>query len=125
MEGDCIQDFMYHAVLANRSLPKKNDLFTPLRCILEKFHVSKSDRQLQSTLWRLWEPILWRNLKVANPMVRRNATELFFNAFPVEDAEATTDVRGEQTDKQYQVREGISNIILQRKKPKLFVDRYS
>ena len=36
-------------------------------------------------LLRLYEPILWRSLKVANPHVRRNAAPLFVEAFPLQD----------------------------------------
>ena len=37
-------------------------------------------------LLKLWEPILWRALKCANPHVRKNAATLFVEAFPLQDA---------------------------------------
>jgi condensin-2 complex subunit G2 len=36
-------------------------------------------------LFRLYEPILWRSLKVANPMVRRNSAMILVDAFPLQD----------------------------------------
>ena len=39
-------------------------------------------------LLRLWEPILWRALKVANPLVRAQATNMLADAFPLTDAAA-------------------------------------
>jgi condensin-2 complex subunit G2 len=39
-------------------------------------------------LVKLYEPILWRNLNVANPVVRRNAASLLMEAFPLQDPDA-------------------------------------
>ena len=36
-------------------------------------------------LLKLYEPILWRSLAVANAHVRRNAATLFVEAFPLQD----------------------------------------
>ena len=36
-------------------------------------------------LMRLYEPILWRSLKVANPNVRRNAALMFIDVFPMQN----------------------------------------
>jgi condensin-2 complex subunit G2 len=35
-------------------------------------------------LVRLYEPILWRALRAANPIVRRNAVGALANAFPLQ-----------------------------------------
>ncbi len=40
-------------------------------------------------LLRLYEPILWRSLHVANAQVRRNAAALLVEAFPLQNPEAS------------------------------------
>ena len=99
IEESCLQDLMYHGVLANRGV--KGDIFLPIYKILEKFHSAKNDRQCQTMLCRLWTPIIWRNLKVANSMVRANATELFFSAFPVEDLDSDLEERDAEMERQF------------------------
>ncbi len=106
VEESCLQDLMYHGALANRSL--KSDIFPPILTILEKFHAAKNDRQCQATMCHLWAPILWRNLKVANPMVRANAAELFFSAFPVEDPEGDLlEAREAEMERQFRLMEAL------------------
>ncbi len=100
IETGAIQHFMYHAVLANRSLPKSKDLFGALFRILERFHQARNDRQCQKTICKLWEAILWRHLNVANPMVRGNAVELLCSAFPVEDPDGPVAEREEALQNQ-------------------------
>ena len=63
---DCIQDLMQRAILANPDLPKNQRIFSPIRNILKVLHRAKNDRQAQAMLSRLYQPILWRHLKVAN-----------------------------------------------------------
>ena len=43
---------------------------------------------MDDMLLRLWEPILWRALKVANPIVRAQATNMLADAFPLTDVNA-------------------------------------
>ncbi len=47
IEEVCIQDMMYHGVLANRTLPKSRQIFEPLFHILEKFHQERNCRDTQ------------------------------------------------------------------------------
>jgi hypothetical protein len=51
---------------------------------------------LKALLERLWQPILWRNLKVANSHVRCNATRFFLSAFPIENPNEELEIRGEK-----------------------------
>ena len=53
--------------------------------MLDYTHQQKRQRGVDQMLLRLYEPILWRSLKVANPHVRRNAATLFVEAFPLQD----------------------------------------
>ena len=92
---------MYHGVMADRSQAK--NVFPAVYGILDRFHRAKNDRQCQAMLCKLWRPILWRNMKVANPKVRVNSTELFFGAFPVEDPDEEVEVRDAMQARQFQI----------------------
>ena len=48
-------------------------------------HDQKRQRGVDALLVHLWEPILWRSLRVANPNVRKNAAMIFVEAFPLQD----------------------------------------
>ena len=91
-----IQDFMYHCVLAN----KKAKLFEPLLALLGPFHKAKNAKRIQATVARLWEPLLWRHLKVANSDVRINAVQILTEAFPVENPEAELQIKAERQEVQ-------------------------
>ena len=80
IEEGCLQDLMYHAVHASSTM-----MATALRQVLAYTHEQKRQRGVDQMLLRLYEPILWRSLKVANPHVRRNAATLFIEAFPLQD----------------------------------------
>ena len=71
---------MFHAVHAASA-----NMATALRQVLAYTHAQKRQRGVDSMLLRLYEPILWRALKVANPHVRRNAATLLIEAFPLQD----------------------------------------
>ena len=59
IEEDCIQNFMYHCVLAN----KKSKIFEPLLGILVPFHSSKNNKRVQKMLQRWDECRSWMNYK--------------------------------------------------------------
>ncbi len=58
------------------------------RRALDGFHANKKERGVDETLVRLYEPILWRALRVANPTVRANAAALLADAFPLQNPDA-------------------------------------
>jgi condensin-2 complex subunit G2 len=63
-----------------------------LRILLETgIHSQKRQPGVDAMLMRLYEPILWRNLGVANVAVRKNALLLLFSAFPLRDPDAAID----------------------------------
>nr|XP_040570312.1 condensin-2 complex subunit G2-like isoform X2 [Lepeophtheirus salmonis] len=84
-QQNCIQDLMYHGVLANRNLPKDYEIFPQILRLLDPLHQDKNNKNIQAMLYNLWEPILWRNLKAPNHNVRCNAAEFLFSAFPCEN----------------------------------------
>ena len=82
IERHCIQDLMDRAVHARRD-GGKGSMATTTRALLDAFHDKKSERGVDETLTRLYQPILWRALKAANPLVRANACSLLASAFPL------------------------------------------
>jgi condensin-2 complex subunit G2 len=58
---------------------------TALRQVLSYTHGQKRQRGVDGALLRLYEPILWRALSVANADVRRNAATMLIEAFPLQD----------------------------------------
>ena len=53
------------------------------RVALSSLHEGRSGRGVESMLGSLWEPLLFRSTKVANPTVRANATAMLQDAFPL------------------------------------------
>ena len=103
IEELCIQDLMQCAVLANPKLPKNIKIFPPIKNILKVLHRIKNDRQAQAMLAKLYEPIIWRHLKVANSHVRANSAQLFFDAFPIEDPNLRVEERSMKQENQVQI----------------------
>ena len=103
IEECCIQELMQSAICANPTLQKNQRIFSPIRNILKVFHARKNDRQAQAMISKLYEPILWRHLKVANSAVRANASQLFYDAFPVEDPNIQVEERSIQQGAQIQM----------------------
>ena len=58
---------------------------TALQQTLSYIHNQKRQRGVDGALLRLYEPILWRSLAVANANVRRNAATILVEAFPLQD----------------------------------------
>jgi hypothetical protein len=83
IEEGCLQDLMQRAVHA--ATPQ---LFSAVKRILAVFHEAKRQRGVDEMLLRLYEPILWRSLKVANPAVRCHAGTLLVAAFPLQNPDA-------------------------------------
>ena len=83
IEEGCLQDLMQRAVHA--ATPQ---LFSAVKRVLAVFHEAKRQRGVDEMLLRLYEPILWRILKVANPAVRCHAGTLLVAAFPLQNPDA-------------------------------------
>lgn len=64
--------------------------FRGLRFVLGAFHENKRIKGVDSMLLRVYGPILWRSLRCANALVRAQGTMLFFDAFPLQDSDAST-----------------------------------
>lgn len=56
-----------------------------LKTVLSSFHANKRVTGVDLLLNRIYGPVLYRNLLVANPIVRRNAVTIMADAFPIHD----------------------------------------
>ncbi|XP_065184272.1 condensin-2 complex subunit G2-like [Sycon ciliatum] len=101
IENDCLQDLMHHAVHAQRSGP--NNMSAALLKLLGFLHQQKVFRGMDNMLLRLYDPILWRALKVANVCVRANAASLLIDAFPLQNSDSTREENDELLQKQINV----------------------
>lgn len=61
-EHSCIQELMNYGIHLENS-----KITAAIRQILNAFHTQKKTKGVDEMLLRLYEPILWRSLKVANP----------------------------------------------------------
>jgi hypothetical protein len=84
-ESDIIQDLMHSCIHSAhpRTCAALQSLMT------SAFHdpQAKKAPRVEEMLQRLYEPILWRALKSANPLVRRHALEVFIDVFPLVNPE--------------------------------------
>lgn len=75
-------------------------LGTNLRTVLSSFHKSKRDLTVDKLLHQLYAPILYKNLMVANPRVRRNAVTILAESFPIHDPRSLVQEIAEAIDNQ-------------------------
>ena len=90
LEMDCIQDLIYRGVVATRV---KGGVSSHVARVLSYFQRHESSQPTKNMLSRLYEPVLFRYLKVANENVRLNACELFMSNYPLEDMDASVGER--------------------------------
>ncbi|XP_033124191.1 condensin-2 complex subunit G2-like [Anneissia japonica] len=107
IEQHCIQDFMYHAVHASRAGVRS--MASNLRKILGCFHRQKVHQGVDKMLLKLYNPILWRSLKVANGTVRANSITLLIDAFPLQDPKETKEERDNLLQKQFDILSDLLN----------------
>lgn len=56
-----------------------------MRTVLSSFHKSKRLVGVDQLLHRIYSPVLYKNLMVAHPIVRRNAVSILAESFPIHD----------------------------------------
>ncbi|XP_071943321.1 condensin-2 complex subunit G2-like isoform X2 [Antedon mediterranea] len=101
IEQHCIQDLMHHAVHASREGTRS--MSSTLRKILGCFHKQKVHQGVDKMLLNLYNPILWRSLKVANGTVRANSIAILVDTFPLLDPEHTNEERDILLQKQFDI----------------------
>ncbi|KAH8739517.1 protein phosphatase regulator [Cryptosporidium ryanae] len=74
-----------------------------IRFLLHYFHDNRDQVEINSLLVRLYDPIIWRYLSVANWKVRLNSTALFAILFPLIDSSLGPREYKMELDRQYQI----------------------
>ncbi|KAL7068926.1 HEAT repeat family protein [Cryptosporidium serpentis] len=72
-----------------------------IRLLLSSFHENRYENDVNDLLVRLYDPILWRYLSVANWKVRLNSTALFAILFPLIDSSITSSGYQSDLNRQY------------------------
>ncbi|CAB3996367.1 Condensin-2 complex subunit G2, partial [Paramuricea clavata] len=101
IEMFCLQDLMFHAIHAQRT--GRNSMASRLKKLLGFFHQQKKHPGVDKVLLKLYEPIIWRACKVANPSVRANAAAILFDVFPLNDSTANVAQSDELLQRQFDV----------------------
>lgn len=81
-EHEIVQDLMQRAIYSAHT---KTSIVI-MKVLEFSFHNIKikiKEKKIEEMLQRLYEPILWRSLKMENNIVKRNAAEVFLNVFPL------------------------------------------
>ncbi|URE37109.1 Condensin II non structural maintenance of chromosomes subunit [Musa troglodytarum] len=76
-------------------------LAASVRRVLGGFIEQRMTVGVEKLLLRLVEPVLFRSLQVANSNVRQNALHLLLDVFPLEDPDATNEVKDSLLNKQF------------------------
>ncbi|KAL7687412.1 putative condensin-2 complex subunit G2 [Plasmopara halstedii] len=102
IEEECIQRYVCDAVHAS-SL----SLFNAVRTVLQIFFENKRHIGVDEMLYRICSPILWRGVKAPNDSVRRQATILLFDNFPLRDPSFNNELMDLTLQKQFDTFEEI------------------
>ncbi|XP_031261940.1 uncharacterized protein LOC116120144 [Pistacia vera] len=76
-----------------------------IRRVLGGFISQRTTHGVEKMLFKLAEPVIFRSLQVANSNVRQNALHLLLDLFPLEDPDATKEVKDTLLDKQFYILE--------------------
>lgn len=85
---DNLQDMAHHAIHA-----RERKYFKSLRIVLNVFHENKNNKSVDSLLLKVYGPIMWRSLRCAHPLVRMQAAIIFFDCFPLQSSDHTSNIR--------------------------------
>ena len=86
IETVLLKDIIDCAILAVSPTINKN-----CRLFMEPFHSRRRRKELSSTLVHLYEPVIFRYLHAANPIVRLNSLMIFASAFPLQSPQFSAD----------------------------------
>lgn len=94
---------MQSTIHANHSGSKPSlSPFGRLREIVGEWHTKKKTKGVDEMLCRLYEPIIWRSLNVANASVRRNALVVLADIFPIQNPDADSEENNMLLRRQYE-----------------------
>ena len=72
------------------------------RAFMDAFHARRRKNGMAAEMSHLYQPIIFRYLHAANPVVRENALVMFVNAFPLESPQFSPEKKVELRDQQIQ-----------------------
>jgi condensin-2 complex subunit G2 len=78
IEHEALQDLMHASIHVAAPATLKSIL-----SVLETLFQDKKNAQTAELLYRLYNPIIWRSLGFANPMIRKNAIVILEKVFPL------------------------------------------
>ncbi|ETL28018.1 hypothetical protein L916_18530 [Phytophthora nicotianae] len=96
IEEECIQRYVRDAVHSGST-----SLFNAVRTVLQIFFENKRHPGVDEMLYRICSPILWRGVKAPNDSVRRQATILLFDNFPLRDPAFSNEMMDLTLQKQF------------------------
>lgn len=96
MEDEFLQGLVESSIHASSV-----SLSASVRRILGGFISQRTTDGVEKLLFRLAEPVIFRSLQVANSNVRQNALHLLIDLFPLEDPDATREVKDTLLEKQF------------------------
>ena len=85
---DNLQDMAHNAIHA-----REKKYFKSLRIVLNAFHENKNSKNVDSLLLKMYGPIMWRSLRCAHPLVRMQASIIFFDCFPLQSSDHASNIR--------------------------------
>lgn len=97
LEENALQPLAYMTIHASNPTVAKN-----CRLILDKFLLYKKDPEVESTLYRLYGPILWRSCNAANAKVRMQAAVVLGDTFPLKDGSSVNTSVGSKAKMGYE-----------------------
>ncbi|XP_077233804.1 ARM repeat superfamily protein [Tasmannia lanceolata] len=96
IEKEFLQSLIEGAIHGSSS-----SLAASIRRVLGGFINQRTTNGVEKLLFRLAEPVLFRSLQVANSNVRQNALHLLLDMFPLEDPDATKDIKDALLNRQF------------------------
>ncbi|GAB4849062.1 hypothetical protein Ancab_003876 [Ancistrocladus abbreviatus] len=96
-----IEDGFLQRLIEGAIHAKSPSFAASIRRVLGGFVDQRTSDGVEKLLFRLAEPVIFRSLQVANSNVRQNALYLLLDFFPLEDPDATKEVKDTLLDKQF------------------------
>ncbi|KAF6139043.1 hypothetical protein GIB67_010769 [Kingdonia uniflora] len=96
IENGFLKGLIEGAIYANSRI-----LAASTRKVLSGFITQRTTKGVGKLIFDLIEPVIFRSLQVANSNVRQNALHLLLDVFPIEDPDATKEVKDSLLEKQF------------------------
>ncbi|KAJ4965106.1 hypothetical protein NE237_016955 [Protea cynaroides] len=100
LRGEIENDFM-QSLIEGAIYASSGSFAASIRRVLGGFINQRTTAGVEKLLFRLTEPVLFRSLLVANSNVRQNALHLLLDMFPLEDPDATKEVKDTLLNRQF------------------------